>query len=313
MGVPITTTEEEESVQVTPMSKTSTQRQAEETHEAEKIANEPPVKLSMGGKASITFRSDGTSKAEHQGVDSIQTAELRQEGRGLLATAHSSFGATTRLAPDTLVTYKGQELTLETAEQLGLVTRKADGTYEEVSSQPAAISRDNTDQKDGPQMLDEKVEAELEGFYEKMGEREIDKTVNSVITDSSEIDYEALADMTGLSAEDAQEKVAGIYQAFEDQAVSWIEKEWSNVDGQEVLDYARENASPDLIARIAREHYYGAKLDGYTELVTFYLQNTAPNELPEGATTRVVDGEEMVTLPGKSEMLLRVAVKLGLL
>ena len=82
-------------------------------------------------------------------------------------------------------------------------------------------------------------------------------------------------------------------------------------DAQEVWDWANANIPRASLERIMRDHWTGA-LSGYDALVKEYLINTKPNTLPQGAKTRTGSkGEQLISLPGKPEVRMEVAVRLG--
>jgi hypothetical protein len=127
--------------------------------------------------------------------------------------------------------------------------------------------------------------------------------------------FQDLADKSNMSVADAIDRVRRVVGYFQTQADSLISKE--GIDPNEFYHWARTERN-DQLKEAMRLHAYGRTLDGYRTLIdTFWKSRPVdPKALNEAAAkgllkTRTVGDRTMVTIPGKPEVDIDVAVRLG--
>jgi len=272
----------------------------------------------------------------------------RPEG-SVLSTARDNFGPTTDVRDNTVVEVDGYEMTARVAAGLGYLRRNPDGSYSDINrlgqqgggdkkTSSAAVDNeqyshlssktndydDDLDSEDLPQngegqahqqaqLMDSETEAEIESLYQKAGDSMAEYFAVAMIKDPYDANAQReLAEHLGMDQESFSETVQRLYGKFVDQANKYVESKYAGkVTPEELWDWANENLPAKSLERIKQAHWRG-DLSGYDALVRDYLANTKPVRLPQGAKVRRTEsGEELVELPGKPEVSMRVAVLLG--
>ncbi len=270
-----------------------------------------PVSLRIGG---IVTSVNGDT-VETRGVTSLNTADLPNGETGALATGRTPWGsprAASELKPTDLITIAGQEMTLLTAERIGLLERDPHGRYVEV---PNGVQR-LTEEPKPPTPEDLQT-----GNEEAMGEQEEQAlaslceqvsattqiSVMSQLVETGELHPATLqraASEAGVHPDALNAQLAPVLAGFRAQADATV-KALGAEDPASFWDWAHENASKDL-TKAMRDHAMLRTTKAYEPIYQRYLEGMADRD-PEavlnaefggGITAKRIDGKVVLNIPG---------------
>jgi len=234
----------------------------------------PSEALREGGQEVITGPEGGIRDLRHHRV---RTDDLSNGHAGILSTALSSFGSpVSNLTDDCLVTFQGQQMTLEVAARIGLVRKDAQGNYTDLSSPEKKQDDGQVDgqpeeqRQEGPECLDAETEAVIEDIYQTIGKESADSAVTQwIYTDDVTQLMKDKGAQLGLEPVQALEQATMIHDKFAEQAAKYISRK-HGLDGKAVLDWAEQNMTPEIIRPIVMRHVFRADLSAYDELAKAY-------------------------------------------
>ena len=210
----------------------------------------------------------------------IEPGQVAQSGfKGdILSTLTSKTGRPlndlTQATPDSRVRIAGVECTVETAIQMGVLTRDAQGNLRDATTEHAALLKDPAaDFAHDRQELAE-IQAEdlrphdftagstngtqqaLEVMQENLGRDHSDSIViralASTVRNDSELSMQAVSELAtgmGIEAEDAVGVIETIGTTYLQGAARYIESAYEGVDGMEVIEWLGEALAPEGAGR----------------------------------------------------------------
>jgi hypothetical protein len=276
-----------------------------------------PIKISMDqGTLSVSTRDGQLLGTSRQSSASFNTAELiKGDGISLLSTARTSMGSpTTEYTKNTLVAHGGMEITLQTAEQLGLV-KQVKGEWVDVAPEDQPKETEAPEQEEA-QGFDDNTEMALGALVETIPPQMQTSVIESVIRQGLEAtNLNDLAYNTGQNVEELRGRIGAAEVAFREQAnKALIGAGLSREEIPAFCKWAQEK-QPDAFTNAQRKHVYERSTKDYAPLAAAWMRSTPPvvSSLDENLKARTVQGETLVTPPGHPEMLLATAARLGLI
>ncbi|MFC6788269.1 hypothetical protein ACFQE0_00650 [Methylobacterium komagatae] len=284
--------------------------------------NDQPGALSVNADGSTSFntpRSYNTANAAPSGP-----------ATGILATAKTAMGSPC-LGPITakdIVTVQGMEVSVATAEAMGMVHKDVMGRYVEttggVEQAKAGADAENQRQEREEQLeglADPKVEADLGDLCSAVSPSLQVAAVEEIIS-AGAVDTTTLnraASEAGIEPGEMQQRLDGVLKGFEAQALKAVVGYGSD-DPQGFIEWAQQHRPNDLRAA-GRTQVMERSTKGYEPMVREYIASMAEHD-PEsvmkaqsstGVTVTKVKGQVLVNIPGKMPMTYRTALREGLI
>jgi hypothetical protein len=278
------------------------------------IRHQPGVVSVNGEGHAVTSRPQG-----------LNTADWQSGSAGILQSARTTTGAPAVSgvkATDIITLPNGMQVSVATAQQLGMVSLNASGQYIEVQGGVEAASR----QPEPEQVVDD-----AEGFADPQAEAALGELAQSVspslqvgavvdIVNSGELNPLTLnraASEAGIDPAAMQVKVDAALDQFRAQAVSAVQGYGSN-DPEGFFEWAREHV-PNGLKEAMHRHGMERTTKGYEPLFQTYVGTMElhdPHSILEaefggGITARQEGKRVLLNIPGKGEMSYGVAVKSG--
>lgn len=274
----------------------------------------------------VSVNGDGPSVTSRP--NALNTADWSSGAAGILQTARTATGAPAISgvkATDIITLPNGMEVSVATAQQLGMVSLNASGQYVEVQGGVDAASR---------QPEPEAVVDDAEGFADVQAEASLMELAQTV---SPSLQVGAVADIVKTGAVDPrtlnraaaeagiepaamQAKVDATMAQFRAQAVSAVQG-YGSGDPEDFFAWAQEHA-PNGLKEAMHRHGMERSTKGYEPLYRTFIgtmeahdpQSILDAEFGGGITARKDDrGRVLLTIPGKGEVPYGVAVKSGLI
>lgn len=257
---------------------------------------------------------------------------------GILATAragmHDPIGHKGGIGPETVVTYNGQEMPVRAAERLGLVAKDANGQYVDAKlakSQTPAADEAKGDTKEADTAADP-----AETATETLDNPKVEQELNSLLTFAQSNGVPpmhlvgeflanpgvlppsaaSLARRHGIEPGSLKLKIDSITAEFDRKVSSLVAKDGIAYD--DLLAWEGRNVSDGDMKR-GRLMAFRGSFEYFRNLAKAYKLHSAPVQAPSGAqyreTKHPASGEAvtLVKLPGRREMDVRTAARMGLL
>lgn len=275
------------------------------------------ITYANGVTTSETFKSHSVHQSD------VINDHIAGAGESILKTARTLWGTLGRpLTPQSIVTIGGMDTSLAAAEQLGYVSRNADGNYVETGVTLASQKEDQQREQEEQAKLEQEDSfefhpehlAKIDELIEPIPQAMYDKSITEVISNGIEsLDYEEIADTLGTNSRDAQaraEFIMASYKGKADASVVGIVGE----DTQAFYDWASENQA-ELHQAAMRGLLFGNSTSALKSLARTYMQNTIPDDdtlKAGGYETKTEQGESFVKVQGVW-MTQRSAARAGLI
>lgn len=260
--------------------------------------------------------------------NALNTADWQSGSAGILQNARTTTGAPAISgvkATDIITLPNGMEVSVATAQQLGMVSLNASGQYVEVEGGVDAASH---------QPEPEAVVDDAEGFADAQAEAslmELSQTVSPSLQVGAVVDIVKTGEVNPLTLNRAaseagiepaamQAKVDAALSQFRAQAVTAVQG-YGSGDPEDFFAWAQEHA-PNGLKEAMHRHGMERTTKGYEPLYRTFIGTMEmhdPHSILEaefggGITARQDDrGRVLLNIPGKGEVPYGVAVKSGLI
>lgn len=276
--------------------------------------NAQPGAMSVGPDGTVT-----TSRPQ-----SVNTADFTTGASGILAKARTAQGSPSMggIKPTDIISIDGFELTVASAEQLGMVGRDANGEYVELQGGVKAAQDEATPKEEAPVddtegFADPKAEAALTELALSVAPNHHVAAIQDVLKtgEISELTINRAASEAGREPSAVAQQASNVMEHFRTQAVTAVQS-WGSDDPMEFFNWAHQ-AKPNQFKEAMQAHAMERSTKGYQPLYQEYVASLAERD-PEfvmaaefgGGITARKDGKTVVLkVPGVGEMTLRQALK----
>ncbi|MGE7417004.1 hypothetical protein [Methylobacterium tarhaniae] len=273
------------------------------------------------GAVSVT--ETGTATQRPHGLN---TADFTSGSAGILSTARTPLGAPSMggVKPTDIITVDGFELSVATAEQMGMVTRDAAGRYVEVQGGVEAATAEPAEQEapaDDAEAFAPEAEQALATLCEGVSPSLQVAALQDAITagEVSATTISRAASESGREPSKLAAEVATTMEHFRAQAVTAVES-WGGGDAEDFFDWARTHKPREMKAAM-QAHGMERNTRGYQPLFQEYVAqvgDTDPDAVLNasfggGITARKEGKAVVLNIPGRGEMSYRAALKAGLI
>jgi hypothetical protein len=291
------------------------------------------VQIRQGG---ITFSTNANSlhTAAEAGTNKINMGALHNGEQGVLAAAkaHGTPKPASQLRPSDLVTFQGNQMTLEVAERIGLVSKDpTTGFYRDNGpTAEAAVAAPPVEPAD-PRLEDPHFGQPLPSEEAAASFKELVNTVTPGtqvrgilgVIDNGEVTQATLnsaATEAGIEPSAMQAKINSAMDGFRSQAASLAKS--TGADPEAFFEWAKANRTGDM-KEAMRNHVMQRTTAGYAPLLREFNESLAERDpdvvlnatFPDAGVRafRGNDGAVVLSIPGKGTMSYRSAVKAGLI
>ncbi|EIZ83633.1 hypothetical protein WYO_3644 [Methylobacterium sp. GXF4] len=277
----------------------------------------------------ITVNADGSTSVQRP--RGMNTANFGAEaGQGVLSTARTRMGSPpiNGITPNDIVTVQGIEVSVATAEQMGILMRDVSGRYVEVSggTDRAQSAADAENRGTG-------MEDTAEAFSDPQAEQALTEVCSGVsaglqvaalqeIIESGRADTQTInraASEAGIEPFEMGARLSAVMQHFEDQAMKAVTG-YGSEDPAGFFEWAEEH-QPRGLKAAKQSHGMERTTKGYEPMYREYVASMAEHdpqavlnaEFGSGITAKQVQGQVVLNIPGKGQMTYRGALKAGLI
>lgn len=272
----------------------------------------------------VTINADGTATTHRP--QSVSAADFTTGASGILAKARTAQGSPSMggIKPTDIITVDGFELTVEMAEQHGMVTRDANGRYVEVgggvkAAQDRAEPQEEAPVDDAQAFADPKAEAALGDLANSVAPSHHIAAIQDVIQTGtiSELTINRAASEAGREPSAIAGEASKVMESFKAQAVTAVQS-WGSDDPMEFFTWAQQE-KPREFREAMQAHGMERSTKGYQPLYQEFVAGIAERD-PEfvlasefgGGITARKDGKAVIlNIPGRGEMTLRQALRVG--
>lgn len=271
------------------------------------------------GAVSVT--ENGTTVNRPQ---SFNAGDVRTGGSGILAKARTAQGAPSMsISPTDIITVDGGfEMSVAQAEQMGMVTRDASGRYVEVEGGVEAAKAEpqmDAHVDDAQAFADPQAEATLTELANSVAPNHHVAAIQDVLKSGeiSELTISRAASEAGQEPSEMAAKANEVVESFRTQALADVQS-WGSDDPMEFFQWAHQE-KPNAFREAMQAHAMERTTKAYQPLYQEYVASIAErdpdfvmaSEFGGGITARK-DGKTVVlNVPGRGEMTLRQALKVG--
>lgn len=275
----------------------------------------------------VSVNADGTTSVSRP--QSYNTADAAPAvASGILATAKTAMGSPC-MGPITakdIVTIHDMEVSVGTAEMMGMVHKDVMGRYVEttggVEQAKAGADAENKRQESedhGEAFADPQAETALTELCNGVSSGLQVAALQGIVADGA-VDTTTLnraASEAGIEPAEMQQRLNGVMEHFEAQAVKAVVGYGSD-DPRGFFEWAQQSRPNDLKAAM-NAHGMERSTKGYEPIYREYIASMADHD-PEsvmkaefggGITATKVKGQVVLNIPGKPPMSYRTAVKQG--
>ncbi|MEM6668725.1 MAG: hypothetical protein AAF661_05860 [Pseudomonadota bacterium] len=276
--------------------------------------------VSKGGSVSIV-----NGEAHHE-----QHFSARQTPEDMLShtEARSQWGSPKALsaaAPTDVIVIDGIETSLSAAEKLGAVEAIPGGGYRRTEAATQGNPKTTQGGTEGDTeaasfAFDDATEAQISDVISKTGGDAQISTINSIAEHGFEAaDFGGLASQLGVEPHEAQQQMASIFTAFENQAANVCAK-YGVGDLADFRQWADAVGKGREIQAAMLAHAQQGDPGVYADLATQYAESydtRDPNHVMEmlaeiGVKSRFTDGQVILDVPGAGEMSWQAAHRAGI-
>ncbi|MGC5778331.1 hypothetical protein [Methylobacterium sp. NFXW15] len=299
------------------------------TNTSNLIPEGPPKVTYNDQPGALSLNPDGTTAINKP--RGLNTADALPTGAsGILASARTPWGSPciNGITAKDVITINGMEVSVGTAEMMGMVHKDVSGRYVEtaggVEQATAGADAENQRQEREEQLeglADPKVEADLDDLCSAVSPSLQVAAVEEIIS-AGAVDTTTLnraASEAGIEPSEMQQRLDGVLKGFEAQALKAVVGFGSD-DPQGFIEWAQQHRPNDLRAA-GRTQVMERSTKGYEPMVREYIASMAEHD-PEsvmkaefggGITASKVRGQVLLNIPGRGQMTYRTALKAGLI
>lgn len=299
------------------------------TNTSNLIPDGPPKATYNDQPGSISVNADGSTSVQRP--RGMNTANFAAEaGQGVLSTARTRMGSPpiNGLTANDIVTVRGMEVSVATAEQMGILMRDVSGRYVEVSggTDRAQSAADAENQRT-------ETEDSAEAFTDPKAEQALTEVCAGVsaglqvaalqeIIESGRADAQTInraASEAGIEPSEMDARLSGVMQHFEAQAMQAVTG-FGSEDPGAFFEWAKAHQPRGLKAAM-QSHGMERSTKGYEPMYREYVasmgehdpQSVLNAKFGSGITAKQVQGQVVLNIPGKGQMTYRSALKAGLI
>lgn len=270
----------------------------------------------------VSVTETGTTIQRPQGLN---TANFASGSAGILSTARTPLGAPSMggVKGSDIITVDGMELSVETAEHLGMVTRDANGRFVEVQGGVEAAKAEP--QQDAPEDDTEAFAPEAEQALATLCQGVSASMQVAALQDAIKTGEISTTTLERAAAETNREpsklaaEAATTMEHFRTQALEAVQS-WGGGDAEAFFEWARQE-QPRGLNEAMQAHGMQRTTKGYEPIFRSYVESMGEidpvsvlNAEFGGGITARQDGKTVVlNIPGRGEMSYRAAIKAGII